>query len=218
MNKKILTLTILLTFFSIFVTGLLPHSYANSTNQIQKGYYTEKTIIDGVEVILVSEQRDSQLVDKKSPLYNETIANVKEFLEKNKKSKDTTVTPYVIPTPDGGTIVARYNSNISSNVISIIKNTLYSAAAAVTTYSGFTLGLTAATKVAAIPAFTAGYIADTLQPEYVTTTLVRSYSSYYGQYAYQHYYNIYTDSARTQLKKVVIGDVLFLSASKELYD
>ncbi|WP_259463549.1 hypothetical protein [Geobacillus stearothermophilus] len=114
------------------------------------------------------------------------------------------VKPQVIPNPGDGTVIGTRYYSFDNDTAKFVSSVLKTGLTAIATLAGYTFGPGAATTIASICTLAGEYI--NLKPYWTTVKIIRYYSDYYDQYIYDAYHFVYSDSKRTNLKKVFISD------------
>lgn len=144
--------------------------------------------------------------------YQTSIEAIMEIEGLGESNENDVYFPTVAEEPSyyNGTVLRTSTNSFFVNVYGTIKDSLYTSLDALITSVGYKYA--DSNKKAAALVFLAEMGASTISatpdPEYTRTKLVRFYHSGYRKYVLQEYINVYTDSARTKLKKVELGPVL----------
>ncbi|BBW95699.1 hypothetical protein ACPVTF_12020 [Geobacillus icigianus] len=170
-------------------------SLTRKSNAYQITYNGVEIIIDSVnnmgtsEKIRIAEQMiDSELLHS-SPFF---------------ASNNNLVIPQVIPNPGDGTVIGTRYYAFDNDTAKFVSSVLKTGLTAIATAAGYTFGPGAATTIASICTLAGEYI--NLKPYWTTVKIIRYYSEYYDQYIYDAYHFVYSDSKRTNLKRVYISD------------
>lgn len=183
-----------------------PVTIQKESNNIDTGSlqsHKDIEIINNIPVTYVAIDENSQLLLKDSELRK---INRDIILSGTSTSQ---VTPFSIPTEEGWETVGSLKDNNLQNLVkqtmfTILKNSINSIVNNIAeehSENGWTT-----TAINAVTNSATDFMVDNVSYDWTTTRLVKSYSSYYGEYTYQNIHYVYADQSRTQLKSVFVGE------------
>ncbi|RXS85317.1 hypothetical protein ETR37_14565 [Geobacillus sp. PK12] len=161
-----------------------------------------RTSYKGVEIIINSSNSmitPEKMIIAKKVIDSELLNTSHAFILNSNQVK-----PQVIPNPGDGTVIGTRYYSFDNDTAKFVSSVLKTELTAIATLAGYTFGPGAATTIASICTLAGEYI--NLKPYWTTVKIIRYYSDYYDQYIYDAYHFVYSDSKRTNLKKVFISD------------
>lgn len=167
-----------------------------------------KNEISNVATVMVNGVEADIILGSSKEVTDEMLLNLTKNIQSEQNSNSPTqkseslIGTRAVENPGGGTVIGTRKNSFNAKGAKAVSSILNGAFTGIASAVGYYYGAVGGGVIAGVSTSAGDYI--NVKERYTTSKTVKSWSSYYDTYLFDHYITIYTNSSRTKVDKVVV--------------